>query len=121
MLSNLLEETKFCIEASGHTVKEITFIGSQESGHSCSWEKFRLLADKTYDSGFGAQQVAKDLIIVFADGQKMWRSEYDGSEWWDFVKLFEQPEKTKPIERLIGNFWPTLEELHDIESKGYNW
>ena len=34
---NLLEETQEAIIDSGHTVKDIIFIGSKVSGHSCTW------------------------------------------------------------------------------------
>lgn len=113
---NLLKETKAAIEFSGHKSEQITFIGSEESGHQCTWEEFIVLADKNYDAGFGAQEVAKDLIIVFDDGQKMWRGEYDGSEWWEYSTPFTRPEKSKKIKNLIGrgagHWWRTLANLN---------
>ena len=102
-MHTLLEETLDCIENSGHTPEDILFIGSEESGHSCSWEEFKKLADEEYDSGFGAAEVACDLIIVFKDGQRMWRGEYDGSEWWDYSVPTTIPKETKPITKLIGD------------------
>lgn len=101
---NLLKETIECIKESGHTVNQIVFIGSEKSGHSCTWEEFEILANKEYDNGYGRQKVAKDLIIVFSDGQKMWRGEYDGSEWWEFSTPFKMPETKKPIKNLFSEF-----------------
>lgn len=114
---NLLKETIEAIGCAGKTPEQIIFIGSEESGHECTWEEFLVLADFDYNSGYGAQKVASDLIIVFSDGQKMWRDEYDGSESWAYSAPFvkEKGDK-KPISRLhvtkaqIG--WCTLAEVN---------
>lgn len=97
---NLLKETKDAIASSRHTEADIVFIGSEATGHECTWAEFCTLADVEYDAGFGAAEVAKDLCIVFSDGQKMWRGEYDGSEWWEHSTQFKRPEKALPIARL---------------------
>lgn len=115
---NLLKETKETIAASGHTEADIVFIGSEESGHECTWDEFCLLADVEYDDGFGAQEVAEDLIIVFSDGQKLWRDEYDGSEGWMYSTQFKRPEKALPITRLTVNKtnfvgWADLADLNE--------
>ena len=111
---NLLQETVEWIEQSGHKPEQIIFIGSEKTGHACTWDEFTKLANRDYDSGFGAQNVASDLIIVFSDGMKMWRVEYDGSEWWEYSTPFKMPEETKPIERLFtrGVGWDDLDEIH---------
>jgi hypothetical protein len=98
---NLLQETKEAIGLSGHTETDIVFIGSEKSGHQCSWDEFCVLADVEYSAGFGAAEVAQDLIIVFADGQKLWRGEYDGSEWWEFSKPLQRPDVALPIKTLV--------------------
>lgn len=114
-MSNFLQETIADIERSGHAPEDIIFIGSRESGHSCTWDEFRTLADFDYDSGFGAQKVASDLIIAFKDGATMWRYEYDGSEQWQFSEQFRMPTNTRPITRLhvtneqVG--WRTLAQI----------
>ena len=98
---NLLEETKEAIVESGHVEDEIVFIGSEKTGHQCTWAEFCALADVEYSDGFGAAQVAQDLIFVFNDGQKMWRGEYDGSEWWEHSTPFNRPEVALPITSLL--------------------
>ena len=101
---NLLQETIDDIKHSGHKPEDIAFIGSEDSWHSCTWDEFTKLADRDYDNGYGAQKVASDLIIVFSDGTKMWRYEYDGSENWDYsspFKMPEVPEGTKPVTSLF--------------------
>ena len=117
--TNLLNETIKDIKNSGHTPEDIIFIGSENSGYSCSWNEFKKLANEEYDDGFGASKVAIDLIIVFTDGAKMWRGEYDGSEWWNYSKPFKKPKILKPIKHLfifggkIG--WETVKQLNEEE------
>ena len=116
-MANLLKETLEDIKLSGHTIMDIIFIGSEESGYYCNWEEFTKLANQEYDDGFGAQEVATDLIIVFSDGSKMWRHEYDGSERWDYSTPFEMPQKVKQIKSLFVNSddigWQTIAEIND--------
>ena len=115
---NLLKETIEDIKAAGKTPEQIAFIGSRESGHECTWAEFQLLADFEYDSGFGAQEVATDLIIVFDDGATMWRREYDGSESWEYSRPFERPKEKHPIRRLYVRSdqcgWETLADVQPM-------
>ena len=112
-MTNLLQETIKDIENSGHKVSDVIFIGSLDSGYSCTWDEFITLADIEYDAGFGGQEIASDLTIVFCDGSTMWRGEYDGSEWWEYSKPVEIPEKQKQILKLKGEYWTSLEALHE--------
>jgi len=110
---NLLKETLHDITQSGHTPADIVFIGSERTGHSCTWDEFQVLANIEYDNGFGSQEVADDLIIVFSDGSKMRRREYDGSENWEYSTPFKMPKERHPIKRLHGGMWCSLAELQD--------
>lgn len=111
-MTNLLKETLDAITASGHTVADIAFIGSEDAEYRCTWNEFTVLANQDYDSGFGSAKVAPDLIIRFADGRKLWRGEYDGSEWWEFDKPgdVDYTKPGKPIKRLIGGMWDNIAE-----------
>lgn len=111
---NLLNETIEDIKNSGHEIADIVFIGSESSGHICTWDEFTKLANQEYDSGFGAQEVAIDIIIVFNDKTKMWRHEYDGSENWDYSTPFEEPKAKNKITRLFVNGigWEKLDEIN---------
>lgn len=121
MEDTLLDETIEDITLSGHTPEDIIFIGSVQSGHRCTWQQFRELANFEYDSGYGAQKVAFDLIIVFCDGTSMTRGEYDGSEYWSYSKPFVEPEQTKAITSLfvkpeqVG--WKTLEAINEGDNE----
>lgn len=99
---NLLLETINDIEKSGHTPEDIIFIGSEQSGHSCNWGEFAILANKVYDDSWGSTEVATDLVIVFKDGQRMWRWEYDGSRGWEYSKPFVKPAQSLPISNVIS-------------------
>lgn len=115
---NLLAETTEAITDSGHTTADIVFIGSRGSGHRCTWGEYTRLADVEYDAGFGAQEVASGLEIVFSDGSGMWRHEYDGSEGWAYRQPFVEPTASKSIVRLtVGGTdqigWAVLGELQD--------
>lgn len=115
-LTNLLYETREAIEDSGRTIADITFIGSLDTGHRCTWAEFEQLADFSYDHGFGAQEIASDLTIVFSDGATMWRHEYDGSENWEYSRPVTIPEETHPI-RSLGGGATMRETLARIDEK----
>lgn len=114
---NLLTETAAHMERAGQSPADVVFIGSTKSGHSCTWEDFARLADVEYHDGFGGQEVATDLIIVFRDGSWMERGEYDGSEWWEFREPFTVPAEAKPILRLVRGEddcgWSSLAEMNE--------
>jgi hypothetical protein len=114
MTMNLLHETVAGIVASEHNPTDIVFIGSLKSGHRCTWEEFTVLADLDYSNDYGAVEIAQDLVIVFSDGQTMWRAEYDGSEWWAFSLPVVIPDESYPIRSLGGKdiMWETLAEIN---------
>lgn len=99
-MMNLLQETREAIASSGHSENDIIFIGSEETGHQCTWAEFCVIADVRYNNRFGRIKIAGDLILVFKDGQKLWRGEYAGSEWWEYSKPFKRPETALPIRKL---------------------
>ena len=101
---NLLKETLTDIENSGHEVSDIVYIGSSESAFCCVWSEYETLANIEYDEAYGSQKIASDLIIVFSDGQSMWRHEYDGSEWWMYSKPFKIPANKKKIITLCSGY-----------------
>lgn len=110
-MTHLLQETIRAIANSGHTPYDIAYIGNSD-GLYCTWESFQEIADVEYDNGYGSARVAVDLLIVFSDGSKMWRDEYDGQEWWNFDRPFEIPVLRQPITKVVGDLWPTLAELN---------
>ena len=119
MNTNLLKETITAIIDSGHIPNDIIFIGSEKSGHECVLEQFEQIANFNYYSGCGGQEIAQDLTIVFSDGRKLWRGEYDGSEWWEYSTVFKKPAITLPLIHLMspnGDSWCDLKEFNPIIS-----
>ena len=105
----LIEETK---EYTKKLNKRISWIGSADGKLAISKEDFFALKPVEYDSGFGGQEIAKDLIVVFTDGSWLERYEYDGSECWEYN---ESPIKKKDAEKFSkvkGNGWETLMEIN---------
>ena len=115
-MKNLFDETRHLIADLGYCPGNIIFIGSEQSGHCCTWDEFGQLANEEYDEGFGAQEVAHDLIIVFSDGFMLVRGEYDGSEYWEDRKPFKMPENKQPITCLFARIgWEDLAEINSVE------
>jgi hypothetical protein len=100
-MNNLLDETKECMESLKQSADDIVFIGTSDGEYSCSWDEFVNIANFSYDSGFGMQYIKETLTIVFRDGSRMVRREYDGSEWWDGIGIIDLSKPTKKLQRLI--------------------
>lgn len=114
-MSNLLSETTQLMKSIEKQIKDIVFIGSLKSGHECSWSKFKKLADREYDSGYGSHQVSQDLVIAFSDGSMLTRGEYDGSEWWDYTAIFKRPDLKKPIKKIFREYYESdLADLNNV-------
>lgn len=110
-MSNLWEETIYVLKENGKTFEDVLFIQGQD--FKVTKENFEIVAKKTnYDSGFGAQRVATDLVLV---GDDWWieRAEYDGSEWWEYKSIPTEKDKVVPILHLDKGMWDTLKELNE--------
>lgn len=102
---NLLEETLYAIKKHGESPENILFIGSMESGESCTFKQFKELANFNYDDGYGGQEIREDLIIVFKSGNRLVREEYDGAEWWKPIPAFKTPLEAKQLLNLKNETW----------------
>lgn len=92
------------------TIKDVLWVGAPDYGYM-TWDEFAALADINYDDGYGAQEIAKDLVIV---GDSWWleRYEYDGSESWDYKELPVKPNNHIQVMSVRGGMWKTLEEIN---------
>lgn len=102
-MRNLKEETLSCLEKHGKMPEDIKWIGC---------EKFKIpirlfweLADRAYDSGYGGEEVATDLLIV-GDNWWMERYSYDGAEWWEYKTMPKEPKERK----IVSTLFPYLDE-----------
>lgn len=93
-MRNLLEETIEVLQRNGKTPKDVLWVGSK-SGIG-TWDKFEAIADFEYDDGYGGNEIHSSAKIV---GPDWWleRGEYDGSEWWEFKRRPEQPDKATKL------------------------
>lgn len=94
---NLLGETKGAISRSGHSTDDVRFVGSRDEKLGIPWSQAEKVLDIDYDDGYGGQEIAADLVVVFTDGGFLCREEYDGSEWWEYEPPFRVPETQKPF------------------------
>ena len=99
---NFKTETLEALKESGKSTSDIVWIGSYQGDRIVDIDEFFRDADFRYDAGYGAQEIAGDLVIV---GDNWWleRKEYDGSEWWEFkITPTLKPNNTKvKLEELL--------------------
>ena len=81
---NFLKETLSSLKSFGLKESDIISVGNDK--YRISWECFEHNADFEYDHGFGGQEICCDLKI-YGKNWIMYRNEYDGSEWWEIMRL----------------------------------
>jgi len=121
---NLLIETTEILKEHGKTWDNVFYIGTECT--RVSVENFIAVANTEYDSGYGAPEVAQNLMIV-GDDFWMTREDYDGSEWWEFhTKPRVPPMRFTEINALtidqaneqgadVSCGWESLERMNSIE------
>lgn len=108
-VENLLQETIDVLAQHGKTIHDIKWVGGYD--FTIPESQFQELFDVEYDSGFGAQEVAADLIVC-GDDWWMEREEYDGAEEWAFKTMPTKPKEEKRVKTIFNGFWNTIEELN---------
>lgn len=108
-MENLKNETLYKLHANGKKKSDVKWVGCEE--FCIPVEDFWKLADREYDGGFGAAEVATDLLVV-GDGWWLERHEYDGSEWWEYKECPRMPEEERKVERVMSGMWDTLKEIN---------
>lgn len=114
-MEKFLDVTIKHIKRSGHTPEDIIFIGSERSGYQCTWDEFQKLCEQQEGNLNAFYDVAPDLIIVFKDGIKMQRCDYERGDEddWDYQMPFVMPNEKKVMTHLFTKFADTLKELHE--------
>ena len=77
---NLWEETIEFLKENNYTWEDVIRIGNNE-GYINKSDFKKFAENYNYDNGYGIEYIPLDLIIE-GKGFKMFRGEYDGSEWW---------------------------------------
>ena len=105
---NLLKETIDRLTENGLTSDDVLWVGGNNV--YSTWENFEEVANADYNSGYGGQEVARDLIIV---GRDWWleRLERDDREWWT-LKSYPKipPNRVELTCDIIGGMWKSIEE-----------
>lgn len=111
MRTNLLEETLEVLAAYKLTPDEVLWVGSSDGTYALSWVEFTRVANVSYDSGYGAAEVASDLVVV---GYDWWleRYEYDGSEGWTYKVKPQRADAPQVFNVAVGGMWETLDKLN---------
>lgn len=110
----LLSETLQALDDYGKSNKDVKWVGSADGKYIISWNAFEKIAVRLeYNNGFGGQEIASDLVIV---GKNWWleRSEYDGSEAWEFKAKPSKSLKSKNFDLVksqSGRAWRTIEQI----------
>ncbi len=124
---NLYKETIEVLTDNKKTFEDVVAICGNE--FQITKDDFIKYSNTEYDSGYGASEVAEDLLIIGVD---FWleRHEYDGSEWWEFKQMPKYKELPfKQITALTINQahangvdyscgWETLSSLNPTEKGG---
>lgn len=107
-MSNLLEETIAMLKENDKSEKDVLWCGNKDLNFT--WQHFITVANRDYDSGFGGQEIASDLLVV---GEDFWmeRHEYDGSEWWEYKQNPIFPDNEVNIKRIDGGSWDDIEDM----------
>ena len=111
MSTNLLDETVEFLKGCGKTLDDVLYI--QGDDFEITKKNFETIArDTNYHSGYGAQHVPKDFVLV---GEDWWieRDEYDGAEWWNFKSIPARKNYMKSITNLHKGMWDTLKEMNE--------
>ena len=113
-MSNLLQETTKKLMKYNKTWNDVLWIGGYD--FTINIEDFKNLANREYDNGYGAPEVAQDLKVV---GEDWWleREEYDGAEGWVYKSYPKKPLEQKSVKRVITSNigWQTLSEMQPEE------
>lgn len=115
-MTNLVKETLEDLESLGLKAEDVLWVGSYDGKYAMSWDQFQArYKNVTYDSGFGAQEIAEDLVVV---GTNWWleREEYDGSERWAFKQLPARSDDAalfRHVKHPEGEGWRSLEACNN--------
>lgn len=115
-MTNIVKETLEELKYLGLKSEDVLWVGSHDGKYAMPWDQFQARFENvTYDSGFGAQEIAEDLVVV---GANWWleREEYDGSERWAFKQLpvrFDDAVPFHHVKHPEGHGWRSLADCNN--------
>ena len=92
-MANLLKETLDILKENNKRLSDILWFGTDKFSIDGD---LLLLFDAEYDDGYSCNEVDLSLKVV---GYDWWleRTEYDGSEWWEFKTMPTEPNKSQAL------------------------
>lgn len=66
-MSNFLQETISAMNSNDLTEADVKWVGSSDGKYAITWQAFIAIANIDYDSGYGGQEIASDIVIVGDD------------------------------------------------------
>lgn len=123
-MANLLKQTIRDLAEHGKTLDDILWVGTNEV--EIPLPVFKSLANKEYDSGYGAPAVATDLIVC-GNGWYMERHEYDGAEWWEYKTMPKRPNRAVIPNVIVDDkfMWCSLERMNhpngEYSDEPFDW
>ena len=119
-MMNLLSETLDKMKDLTLFPNDVSWVGSENGEYAMDWDEFAKIADVEYDAGYGAQEIATDLVVVFKDGCYLKRHEYDGAEWWEDHSSHASPvasSSPKKFSQVKTSGWASLKDINQEEEK----
>lgn len=116
--TNLLKETRECLEELGLTFDDILYIGN--GSIHISKDHFFELADVYYNDSYGSAEIVTDIKLIGTNFMFV-RREYDGSEWWEYqcipntIKSKQVKLKSLKVSHYIENMGSYI--LDEMESE----
>jgi len=121
-LVNLYKETLEFMEEHGYTKEDVLHVTNSDRSHYLDMDRFRIIADQKYQNVvYHAEHtaVAKDVVLVFNDGNYLIRSMKDEGELsvecWDIRKPEEQEQILDVFCRMVN--LETKEYTFDFKDK----
>ena len=108
-MTKLIKETVEWLKDLGYEESDVLWVGSNDGKFAMSWADFKnKFKDIEYDSGYGRQEIADDLVVV---GKNWWleREEYDGAEHWAYKK-YPKITSGKSFDKIVGS-WDSLADI----------
>jgi hypothetical protein len=114
---NLFQETCDAFDINGVKWEDVIWIGGNDFEIPLR-DFIRLAKETNYDNDYGKQRIASDLTIITTSGRFV-RGEYDGLEWWNFIKNKLPYRKYYDVTSLVSNTgWETLSEIYEETHNG---
>lgn len=102
-MANLLQETINILKENNKSSEDVLFVIDEDSNKKNTWEWFEENSkDIEYSEEYGHEEINMCLKVV---GKNFWleRGSYDGSEWWEFKSIPQEPEEVGEL-RLLDSY-----------------